>query len=458
MGAVYKARHPRLDKIVALKVLPKERTGDANAVARFEREMKAVGRLTHPNIVQAHDAREIDGTTVLVMEYVDGLDLGEVVRRCGPLRGGRRLRDGPAGGPGPAGRPRERPGPSRHQALEPDAHPGRAGEDPRPRPGLAADRRRVGGEMTSSGQVMGTADYMAPEQASDSHKVDIRADIYSLGCTLYKLLTGRAPFAGPEYDNPMKKLLAHMQDPVPPVGQLRQDTPKKLGGVLDRLLAKKPEQRFATPDEVAVALTPFTGGCDLKSLIADSLATDVAADAPRPRSAKRRAPAARRARAAARAQGDDARAAAGVGGGAARRRLRRKPVVLGVALGLLAFGVLAAGVIIVKVRDKQGHVVAEIKVPEGGTAEVVDGGGKKAEGGIHSPGLPSGESRGEGEQPAAAAGTWPLGPAEDALPGIIPRPAKIPGICRWQAAPAGRRRTRESSESRTLRRGARMAS
>ena len=86
MGIVYKARHTRLDKIVALKLLPKERTVDPNAVARFEREMKAVGRLDHPNIVLRHGSREIDGATVLVMEYVEGLDLAKVVQHVGPMR------------------------------------------------------------------------------------------------------------------------------------------------------------------------------------------------------------------------------------------------------------------------------------------------------------------------------------------------------------------------------------
>ena len=114
---------------------------------------------------------------------------------------------------------------------------------------------------------MGTADYMAPEQAFDSHTVDIRADIYSLGCTLYKLLTGHAPFSGPEYDNPMKKMVAHMQTPVPPVAGVRSDMPKGLVAVLDRMLAKKPDERFATPAEVAAAIAPFAEGCDLPQLL-----------------------------------------------------------------------------------------------------------------------------------------------------------------------------------------------
>ena len=121
MGAVYKARHVRLDRVVAIKILPQERTRDQAAVARFAREMKAVGQLNHPNIVQAHDAREIDGTTVLVMEYVEGHDLAEVARLAGPLRDRRCLRTGAPSGRRPAARPRTRPGPSRRQAGEFDA-------------------------------------------------------------------------------------------------------------------------------------------------------------------------------------------------------------------------------------------------------------------------------------------------------------------------------------------------
>ena len=85
MGAVYQARHVRLEKIVALKILPQQRANAPRARARFEREMKAVGRVSHPNIIEAMDARDIEGTTVLVMEYANGLDVAEVVRRCGPL-------------------------------------------------------------------------------------------------------------------------------------------------------------------------------------------------------------------------------------------------------------------------------------------------------------------------------------------------------------------------------------
>ena len=108
MGRVYKALHTKLDRVVALKVLPRGRVGDRQAIDRFEREMKAVGRLAHPNIVQAYDAREIDGMPVLIMEFVDGLDLAEIVRRVGTAAGGRGLRIGPPDGLGAAMRPRAR--------------------------------------------------------------------------------------------------------------------------------------------------------------------------------------------------------------------------------------------------------------------------------------------------------------------------------------------------------------
>ncbi len=238
MGTVYKARQTRLDKIVALKVLPKERTSDAQARARFEREMKAVGRVSHPNIIQAHDARDIDGTTVLVMEYAEGLDLAEVVRRLGRL--------GVADAceivhQAALGLEAVHENGLVHRDIKPSNLMLTAGltAGPPEKSRTAADLRmaaigqvkildlglaRLGaeqpssGELTSEGQAMGTADYMAPEQAFDSHTVDIRADIYSLGCTLYKLLAGHAPFSGPEYGNAMQKMLAHSGEAGSPAG------------------------------------------------------------------------------------------------------------------------------------------------------------------------------------------------------------------------------------------------
>ena len=142
MGRVYKALHTKLDRVVAVKVLPRGRVGDRQAITRFEREMKAVGRLAHPNIVQAHDAREIDGTPVLIMEFVDGLDLAEIVRRIGPLPVADGVRTGPPDGRGAAMCPRARAGAPRHQAVEHHAGPIGRGEAAGPRLGPVLCRRR----------------------------------------------------------------------------------------------------------------------------------------------------------------------------------------------------------------------------------------------------------------------------------------------------------------------------
>ena len=285
MGAVYKARQVRLDKIVALKVLPKGHASDPQAISRFEREMKAVGRLDHTNIVRAMDARDIDGTTVLVMEYVDGLDLAQVVRRVGPLpiADACELVRQAAVGLQYA---------HQHGLVHRDIKPsnlmltrGSAPSSPnRPQDALAsssgggvvkildlglamlAAERAGKGELTASGEAMGTADYMAPEQAQDSHKVDVRADIYSLGCTLFNFLTGHAPFSGPKYESTMQKMMAHVETPPPPVRRFRDDVPQELEAMIQRMLAKDPAERFQRPGEVAEALAPFCSDAKLAGL------------------------------------------------------------------------------------------------------------------------------------------------------------------------------------------------
>ena len=127
-------------------------------------------------------------------------------------------------------------------------------------------------DMTGTGQGLGTIDYMAPEQGVDSREVDIRADVYSLGCTLFKLLTGRAPFSGEGFRTAMEKLNAHAHQPPPPVQQFNPAVPDEVAAILDRMLAKQPESRFATPAEVAAALAPQAGGADLPALLARAVA------------------------------------------------------------------------------------------------------------------------------------------------------------------------------------------
>jgi serine/threonine protein kinase/Leucine-rich repeat (LRR) protein len=269
MGAVYKALHTRLDKVVAVKVLPRGRLKDPAVVARFEREMKVIGRLEHPNVIRAHDAGEADGVHFLVMEHLDGADLARVADRFGrlPIADACELVRQAALGLEYA-----------HQQglVHRDVKPSNLmltseGEVKVLDLGLARLSDRdvpAGAELTTTGQMMGTFDYMAPEQGSDTHKVDIRADIYSLGATLYRLLCGAAPFAGESFNTPMKKMLALATREPEPLIERRPDVPSALAALIGRMLAKSPADRPATPRDVAVALAPFTAGHDLKGLAA----------------------------------------------------------------------------------------------------------------------------------------------------------------------------------------------
>jgi len=272
MGTVYKARHSKLDKIVAVKVLDIGRLRDERAVARFEREMKAIASAEHPHIVRATDAGESEGRHFLVMEYVAGLDLSRLLSNVGPLPAAEAcelIRQAALGlhyahSKGLV-----------HRDLKPSNLMLASNEDGSPQVkildmGLAllrTPRASEGRELTANGQVMGTFDYMAPEQATDSHKVDIRADIYSLGATLYKLLCGRPPLAGHEEDSPVKRLMTMANETPLPIVQRRSDLPEDLPAVVDRMLARNPDERYATPAEVAAALTPFCVACDLTALL-----------------------------------------------------------------------------------------------------------------------------------------------------------------------------------------------
>ncbi|NUQ63568.1 MAG: PD40 domain-containing protein [Pirellulales bacterium] len=264
-------------------------------MARFDREMKAIGRLNHPNLVQAYDARDVDGTRILVMEYVDGVSVTDLLRRTGPLRiadACEIVRQAALG----------LQYAHEHGMVHRDIKPSnlmlaRGGQVKILDMGLALlqggpSAAGEGGELTSAGQAMGTAEYMAPEQAADSHSVDIRADIYSLGCTLYKLLTGQSPFSGPEYKTPLDKITGHLRDTPRPVQILRTDVPDELAAILGRMLAKSPAERFATPAEVAGELGSLkekSGArlcerAELSRLLAELQGTAAAPPAERPTS------------------------------------------------------------------------------------------------------------------------------------------------------------------------------
>jgi len=285
MGTVYKALHTKLDKVMALKVLPAERMKKGDAVARFEREMKAVGKLDHPNIVSATDAGEHEGVHFLAMEYVEGIDLASLVKQLGPLPiadACELIRQAAVG----LQHAHERG--LVHRDIKPSnlmlmVEDRRSRVEGVPSQSAIADRQsailkildlglarlqqEAVEELTSTGQVMGTVDYMAPEQGGHSHDVDLRADIYGLGATLYKLLCGQAPFGDAKYETPMQKLTALATEVVPPIRQRRSEVPDELASILDRMLAKDPADRYTTAAELVQALTPLATGSDLSRLL-----------------------------------------------------------------------------------------------------------------------------------------------------------------------------------------------
>lgn len=262
MGVVYKALHTRLKQVVALKTMTRAALADPQAQARFQREMAALGGLIHPNIVRATDAGEAEGWHYLVMEFVEGIDLNQLVKLCGPLRMAdacELIRQAANGLQFIHENKRV------HRDLKPsNLMLTLDGQIKILDLGLALLHEDQD-ELTSSRQVMGTADFMAPEQARSAHDVDIRADLYSLGCTLYKLLTGVAPFnwAGPERKG---KLAAHAELPPPALGEARSDVSGAVSALVDRLLAKDPADRFQQPRELAAALAASTSGHDLVAL------------------------------------------------------------------------------------------------------------------------------------------------------------------------------------------------
>lgn len=252
MGAVFKARHQTLGRIVALKLIRKERLDNPAAVRRFRREIKAAAQLNHPNVVLAFDADEVNGIHFFTMEFVEGTDLNGLVQEKGPLRVDQAcdyVRQAALG-------------------LQAAHERGLVHRDIKPanlllttkgvvkvmdlglaRGGQAGDES--GSTLTHDHGIMGTPDYLAPEQALAAHTVDIRADLYSLGCTLYFLLSGQVPFPG---GSMTEKLLKHQMEEPEPIEKLRPDVPAAVVGVMRRLTAKKPDDRYATPAEAAAAL------------------------------------------------------------------------------------------------------------------------------------------------------------------------------------------------------------
>ncbi len=272
MGMVYRALHIDMARVVALKVLANEHVQDERLVARFKREMVAVAKLDHPNIVRAHDARQIDDHYVLVMEYLDGVSFEQLAMHLGPLPipdACELIRQAAEGLDHAHG----------HGLVHRDIKPSNLllARNKQAAPvvkildfGMAMIREGWPSDVaiTRPGFVLGTPHYMAPEQIEDSHNVDIRADIYGLGCTFFRLLAGHPPFAGQSSRSIADILEAHESERPCSICELRPEAPAGLAQVVGRMLAKKAIERFQSPQEVSQALAEFCGGCDLSRLLA----------------------------------------------------------------------------------------------------------------------------------------------------------------------------------------------
>jgi serine/threonine protein kinase len=266
MAIVYKARQLRPRRIVAVKVIDAYLAGNREIVARFRLEQALAARLRHPNLVAAYDTGRAAGCPYLVMEFVPGDSLDGLVQRHGPqpvAEACEVIRQAALG--------------LQHlheQGLvHRDVKPSNLMLTPSGRVkvldlGLARDLHEPGegGRITAHGQCLGTLDYMAPEQCVDPHAVDGRADVYALGCTLYELLAGQPPFAGPAYGSAFLKMKAHVEAPVLPIRGCRPDVPERLAVALDRMVTKDPEGRFASPADVVAAVQPFASGAELAGL------------------------------------------------------------------------------------------------------------------------------------------------------------------------------------------------
>jgi serine/threonine-protein kinase len=253
MGTVFKARHRRMKRVVALKVVSREVAQSGRFAERFQREVETIARLSHPNIVMAFDADEGEAGPFLVMEFVNGRDLASEVAQAGPLpvadavdrilQAARGLEYAHAQG-----------------IIHRDIKPGNILRDAGgvvkvADLGLARlnapDGTPGNTSLTQAGTVVGTAEYMSPEQAIDSGQVDHRADVYSLGCTLYFLLAGRAPY---QASSIMAMFLKHREAPIPNVRDARPDVPPELEAVARRMVAKAPDDRYQTMTDVVRAL------------------------------------------------------------------------------------------------------------------------------------------------------------------------------------------------------------
>ena len=257
MGVVYLAHNKLMGRDEVLKVMGRQIIERPGVLDRFLREIRAVAKLRHPNIVSAYSAVRLGESIVFAMEYVDGLDLSKMVKAKGPLPVAHACNFVYQAALGLQHAHEEK---LVHRDIKPaNLMLSRKGEKAAVKVldfGLAKVTReeKVDGGLTSEGQALGTPDFIAPEQILDAQSADIRADIYSLGGTLYYLLTGRPPFkANSLYD----MYQAHISRDADPLNFVRPEVPVELAALVAKMMAKDPNRRFQTPGEVAQALTTF---------------------------------------------------------------------------------------------------------------------------------------------------------------------------------------------------------
>jgi formylglycine-generating enzyme required for sulfatase activity len=278
MGRVFRATHSRMRREVALKVVSRRGMRSTDAVRRFAREVEVAAKLIHPNIAIAYDAREQDGVVYLIMEYVAGQDLARMVKEKGPLaideavdyviQAARGLAY--AHGRGIVHRDVKpanliRDGEGVVKVLDLGLSRLREGADFPSSVGLSsASGNALSGEMTQAGDVLGTADFVAPEQAQSPQDADHLADVYSLGCTLFYLLTGRSPFGR---GSTKATLAAHRDDPAPSLRKARPGVSARLEAVFQRMIAKRPGDRLATMNDVIRGLRGCQHGSGRRRVI-----------------------------------------------------------------------------------------------------------------------------------------------------------------------------------------------
>ncbi len=342
MGQVFKALHRRMDRFVAIKMLPPAMTKDAAAIARFEREVRAAAKLRHPNIVAADDAGQANGVHFLVMEYVDGQDLSQLVKKNGPfpvakavnyaLQAARGLEFAHSEG-----------------VVHRDIKPANLLLDKKGTVkildmGLARIESQGNGaaqaELTGTGAIMGTVDYMAPEQGMSTKHADARADIYSLGCSLYYLIAGKATYDG---ETMAAKLVAHHTHAIPDLRSVQADITDDLEAVFKKMVAKRLEDRYQSMTEVIADLDRLGRS---SGTVNDPYA----------------ATAAIRSGAMAARKGNDVSPSGG-------KQPPWKSTKVLIGAGAAGFLFLLLGVWVI-IRDKDGNEVARVQVPEGGTATV----------------------------------------------------------------------------------------